>query len=218
VGKIILTFDFLTKKLQTNGRKKMKTMKLIYPLAFALAVMLAATGCHPHKPVGITPLPGSPTGAPNDLNGGGTLPSTGGVQNQTGGGNTAGLEEFENMQEDRTALAAYTMHFAYDSAAVRKSERSNLEAVASALNADASTKLLIEGNCDERGTEEYNRSLGERRALAAREALAKLGVDPSRVRTISYGKDKPVDPGHDEAAWAKNRRDDFVLLHPKTGA
>ena len=79
------------------------------------------------------------------------------------------------------------------------------------------TKLLIEGNCDERGTEEYNRALGERRALAAREALAKLGIDPMRIRTISYGKDKPADPGHDEAAWAKNRRDDFVLLHPKAG-
>ena len=80
-----------------------------------------------------------------------------------------------------------------------------------------STKLLVEGNCDERGTQEYNRALGERRALAAREALAKLNVDPMRVFTRSYGKDKPADTGHDEAAWAKNRRDDFVLLHPKPG-
>jgi peptidoglycan-associated lipoprotein len=86
------------------------------------------------------------------------------------------------------------------------------------LKSDPSTKLTIEGNCDERGTEEYNRSLGDRRALAAREALAKMGVDPARIRTISYGKDKPVDPGHDESAWSQNRRDDFVLLHPKTGA
>ncbi|HSY10174.1 MAG TPA: OmpA family protein [Candidatus Dormibacteraeota bacterium] len=192
----------------------MKTMKLIYPLAFALALTLAATGCK-HQPVKVTPMPGSQTGAPNDLNGGGTLPN---VQNQTGGGNTANLEEFENMLEDRAALANYTVHFAYDSAAVKKSEQSNLQSVASALGADASTKLLIEGHCDERGTEEYNRSLGERRALALREALAKLGVDPSRVRTISYGKDRPADPGHDESAWSKNRRGEFVLLHPKTGA
>ena len=71
------------------------------------------------------------------------------------------------------------------------------------MKSDANAKLLIEGNCDDRGTEEYNRSLGERRALAAREALAKLGVSPDRIRTISYGKDKPADPGHDEAAWAK---------------
>jgi peptidoglycan-associated lipoprotein len=193
----------------------MKTMKLICLPAFALALTLAVTGCHTHQPVGITQLPGSPTPSPTDLNSGGTL--SGGA-NQVGGGNTANLEEFENMLEDRAALASYTIHFAYDSAAIRSSEQSNLQAVASKLNEDSSTKLLIEGNCDERGTEEYNRSLGERRALAAREALAKLGVDPSRVRTISYGKDKPVDPGHDEAAWAQNRRDDFVLLHPKTGA
>jgi peptidoglycan-associated lipoprotein len=208
-------FDFLTKKSQTNGRNKMKMIKLIYPLAFALVVMLTATGCHNHQPVAVTPLPPSLTGNPNDLNGAGTLPNT---QNQVGGGNTTSLAEFDNMIEDRTALAANTIHFAYDSAAIRSSEQANLQSVASALSSDANAKLLIEGNCDERGTEEYNRSLGERRALAAREALAKLGIDPSRVRTISYGKDKPVDPGHDEAAWSQNRRDDFVLLHPKTGA
>ena len=193
----------------------MKTMKLIYPLAFALAFTLATTGCK-HQPVKVTPMPGSQTGAPNDLGGGGTLTSNGGTQ--TGGGNTANLGEFENMLEDRAALANYTVHFAYDSAAVKKSEQSNLQSVASALGADASTKLLIEGHCDERGTEEYNRSLGERRALALREALAKLSIDPSRVRTISYGKDRPADPGHDESAWSKNRRGEFVLLHPKTGA
>jgi peptidoglycan-associated lipoprotein len=122
------------------------------------------------------------------------------------------------MIPDLTALAAYTVHFAYDSAAVKKSEESNIQAVASKLSADSSTKLQIEGNCDERGTEEYNRSLGERRALALREALAKAGVDPMRIRTISYGKDKPVDPANNEAAWAKNRRGDFVLLHPKSGS
>ena len=121
------------------------------------------------------------------------------------------------MDQDRAALAAYTIHFAYDRSDIRSSEKANLAAVAQALSSDPNTKLLVEGNCDERGTEEYNRSLGERRALAAREALAKLGVDPMRVETRSFGKDKPVDPGHDESAWAKNRRDDFVLLHPKTG-
>jgi len=119
------------------------------------------------------------------------------------------------MVEDRAALAAYTIHFAYDSSVIRGSEQASLQSVAQALAADPNTKLLVEGNCDERGTEEYNRSLGERRALAAREALAKLNVDPMRVFTRSYGKDKPVDTGHDDAAWTKNRRDDFVLLHPK---
>ena len=121
------------------------------------------------------------------------------------------------MNPDRAALAADTIHFAYDSAVIRDSEQASLQSVASALATDPKAKLLIEGNCDERGTEEYNRALGEKRALAAREALAKLNVEPSRIQTISYGKDKPADPGKNEAAWKKNRRDDFVLLHPKAG-
>ena len=116
---------------------------------------------------------------------------------------------------DRTAFAADTVYFDYDSSAIKSSEQSKLSAIASALQADASAKLLIEGDCDERGTEEYNRSLGERRALAAREALANLGVDSSRIATISYGEDRPADPGHTQAAWEKNRRDEFVLLHAK---
>lgn len=122
------------------------------------------------------------------------------------------------MIKDTNALASYTIHFPYDSAAIRDSEKASLQAVASALAADPATKLLVEGNCDERGTEEYNRALGERRALAAREALAKLGLDPMRVFTITYGKDRPVDTGHDQAAWQKNRRDDFILLHPNPNA
>jgi peptidoglycan-associated lipoprotein len=200
----------------------MKTMKLIYPLAFALVFTFAATGCR-HEPGKVTQLPGeNPPPIVGD-NGagtlpGGTMPPEPEVAVQPGGGPTPDIATWGGMVEDRAALSNNTVHFAYDSAAVRESEDSNLQAVAAALSADASTKLLIEGNCDERGTQEYNRSLGERRALALREALAKLGVDPSRVRTISYGKDKPADPGHDEAAWAKNRRGEFVLLHPNPNA
>jgi peptidoglycan-associated lipoprotein len=72
----------------------------------------------------------------------------------------------------------------------------------------------VEGNCDERGTEEYNRSLGERRALAGREQLIGLGIDSGRVDTLSYGEDKPLSDGHNESAWKQNRRDDFILLTP----
>ncbi|MGA2281497.1 MAG: OmpA family protein [Verrucomicrobiota bacterium] len=192
----------------------MKMMKLTYLLAFALAVTLADTGCRNHRPVKVTQIPGSPTGNPNDQTDLNTKP----YNNQPGPIAAAPLEEFEGMAKDTAALAAYTVHFAYDSSVVRKSERSNVQAVADALSRDSSAKLLIEGNCDERGTEEYNRALGERRALALRQALAKAGVDPMRIRTISYGKDKPVDPANNEAAWAKNRRGDFVLLHPKSGS
>jgi peptidoglycan-associated lipoprotein len=196
----------------------MKT-KLIYSLAFVLAVSLAATGCR-HKPVGMTPLPQGMTPPPPTEPMPPTLPSGPTI---TGGESPTGIpmgsqDLYQNMIQDRAALAAYTVHFAYDSSVIRKSEQANLQSVAQALAADPNTKLLVEGNCDERGTEEYNRSLGERRALAAREALAKLNVDPMRVFTRSYGKDKPADPGHDDAAWQKNRRDDFVLLHPQSGS
>ncbi|HEX7571431.1 MAG TPA: peptidoglycan-associated lipoprotein Pal [Verrucomicrobiae bacterium] len=199
--------------------------QIIFPLVLALAATLATTGCK-HTPVKITQIPGATPRNPNDAgnpstvgNGGTMGGDTGtGVNTQTGGGNTAGLDTFDGMIKDPAALAANTIHFAFDSAAIKQSEQSNLEAVASALKSNTSDKLLIEGNCDERGTEEYNRALGERRALAAREALAKLGVSPDRIRTISYGKDKPADPGHDESAWGKNRRADFILLHPKANA
>jgi peptidoglycan-associated lipoprotein len=197
----------------------MKTTKLIFPLVLALAATLATTGCK-HKPVGITKLPGQNPPLVNDqgpstMGSGGTINNGGGVQ--AGGGDLASAETFDNMLADRAALAADTIHFAYDSSVIRTTEKPNLALVAQALSSDPSAKLLIEGNCDERGTEEYNRSLGERRALAAREALAKLGVDPMRIETRSFGKDKPVNPGHDESAWSQNRRDDFVLLHPKAG-
>ena len=203
----------------------MKIMKLTCSLAFALAVALAATGCKNHKPVGVTPLPGTTRasqigeqGPGGTMGAGGTI-GTGGTAsaNEPGGGPTANISPGD-YNEDRAALANYTVHFAFDSAVVRNSEKENIQAIAGALSKDSSAKLLIEGHCDERGTEEYNRSLGERRALALREALAKLGVDPSRIRTISYGKDRPADSGHDESAWAKNRRGEFVLLHPKAGA
>ena len=74
--------------------------------------------------------------------------------------------------------------------------------------------MRVEGNCDERGTAEYNRALGDRRAQVVREELNTLGIDPTRVDTISYGFDKPSVQGHDEAAWSKNRRDEFILLTP----
>ena len=199
----------------------MNMKKMIYPLAFALAITLASTGCH-NRQVKVTKIPGSHSGLVGGEGSGDTKPPGGGTFDPgpggvgTGGGQTADIGPGD-MIEDRPALAAYTIHFAFDSAAIKSSEQLNLESVVAALKLDASTKLLIEGNCDERGTEEYNRSLGERRALAAREALAKHGIDPSRIRTISFGKDKPADTGHDEAAWSKNRRDDFILLHPKTG-
>jgi peptidoglycan-associated lipoprotein len=200
----------------------MKMNKLVFSLAIVLVATLASTGCK-KGPTKITPLPGSRAIVHDDQQVPPTQPYNNSDANPNANNNvnsnnrieTADGWRVEDMNQDRAALASYTVHFAFDSATVKKGEESNVSSVAAALGADMNAKLLIEGNCDERGTEEYNRALGERRALALREALAKAGVDPSRVRTISYGKDKPADPAHDESAWAKNRRGDFVLLHPK---
>ena len=127
----------------------------------------------------------------------------------------ADLGTFEDMLTDRAALANETVYFDFDSSVLKTSEQDKVSAVASALNGNMSNKLLIEGHCDERGTEEYNRSLGERRALALRDALIGDGVSASRIRTLSYGEDRPADLNHDDAAWAKNRRGEFILLLPK---
>jgi peptidoglycan-associated lipoprotein len=115
---------------------------------------------------------------------------------------------------DRTVFAPYTAHFAYDSSVVQADDKSKVAAVAEYLKAHPLTALEIEGHCDERGTEEYNRALGERRALALREDLISLGLEPRRIDTTTYGKDRPVATGHDEAAWKQNRRGEFLLETP----
>ena len=192
----------------------MKAFKSTGWLALGLALSLVAAGCK-HKQPPITHFPNSGLNGGDNANLGnaGTLPA-GNEPVPVGGGDTANFNP-DDMTQDRSALASETVYFDYDSSAIKGSEQSKLTAVAAALKSDSSAKLLIEGNCDERGTEEYNRSLGERRALAAREALANEGVDASRVATRSYGEDRPADPGHSASSWARNRRDEFVLLHPK---
>jgi peptidoglycan-associated lipoprotein len=127
----------------------------------------------------------------------------------------APLDLIEGMIPDSETFRANTVYFDFDRSNVKASERAKIEAVAAHLKANAAQKLRVEGHCDERGTEEYNRALGERRAQSVREYLVNLGVTADRVYTISFGEDKPADPGHDEAAFAKNRRGEFILLKPK---
>ena len=101
--------------------------------------------------------------------------------------------------------------FEYDSAEVDSTGQAALDANAAILKKYSAWTVTIEGHCDERGTAEYNLALGERRAVAARTYLVSLGISADRLRTVSYGKEFPFDPGHDEAAWAKNRRGHFVI-------
>jgi peptidoglycan-associated lipoprotein len=205
----------------------MKLNKIILPLMIALVAMLATTGCKKGFNGKVTSLPGANRTGPGADNGPGDTkpfvdPNAGnpfGNGVNSGPGTLATSDQWDPnaCDQDRGALADQTVHFAFDSAAVLSKEESKLIIVSEKLKSDPSAKLLIEGHCDERGTEEYNRSLGERRALALREALDHAGIDAGRIRTISYGKDKPADTGHDEAAWSKNRRGEFILCHLKTG-
>ena len=101
--------------------------------------------------------------------------------------------------------------FALDSSEVDQLGQQALNADAAVLKKYPTWVITLEGHCDERGTAEYNLALGERRALAAKTYLVSLGVPADRLRTVSYGKEFPFDPGHDEAAWSKNRRAQFVV-------
>lgn len=214
----------------------MKLTKFTNLLVIGLVLSFAATGCK-KKPTPLTTLPktGIPVGQPSpdrpvgnpltrnddglsgrnvplspdqnpNANGGGIKPSTGEPSV------LPSPEAWANASQDAEIFKAYTVYFDFDSSAVRTSEHSKLGAVADYLKSNPAKGLRVEGNCDERGTEEYNRALGERRALALREELIRLGVNADHILTVSYGKDKPAVEGHDEAAWSKNRRGDFVLL------
>ena len=101
--------------------------------------------------------------------------------------------------------------FDYDSSGLTMQGQTVIRSNAEILRRYPTWMITIEGHCDERGSPEYNLALGERRALAAREYLAELGLTSDRVRTVSYGKEFPFDPGHTEEAWAKNRRAHFVI-------
>lgn len=103
------------------------------------------------------------------------------------------------------------VYFAFDSFSVSGAEQSKIEAVANALRGKNNT-VIVAGFTDERGTEEYNRGLGERRALSVREALVSAGLSPSLVQTVSFGMEMPADPGSGEAAWARNRRAEFGIV------
>jgi len=101
--------------------------------------------------------------------------------------------------------------FDFDKSEVREDGRKTCQVVADYLRKNPKAKLQIEGHCDERGTAEYNLALGERRAAAVMTYLVSLGASKANLSTVSFGKEKPLDPGHDEGAWAKNRRAHFVL-------
>ncbi len=199
----------------------MKNANLIATSFLSITLVAGMSGCK-HRPPNTIDIPenGGPPSSSNQTPGPGAGDATSGSTGTTSSPLDNGpvyTQLFDGPHtEDRAIFQADTIYFDFDSSTIKPSEESKLQAVANYFKDNKKVEgLIIEGNCDERGTEKYNLSLGERRALAAREYLVNLGVDAQRLKTITYGASRPVDPGHDESAWKKNRRDDFVLVTPK---
>ncbi len=173
-----------------NAKTTVKTALLIV-LAIGL---VATTGCKHKTPISTTP---SDTGAI--------------AQAPTSGDGLPGAELDKLLWDKATGLQI--VYFDFDSFALRADAKAtlaqNAEKIKQAVQIAPAVMIQIEGHCDERGTQEYNLALGEKRALAVRDYLISLGASGDRMLTISYGEENPVDPGHGEAAWAKNRRSEF---------
>lgn len=170
-------------------------LRVSFLAVFALCLIVALGACSKKDVVQDEPA----FGASGD---GASAPGNESVGTDAGGAGDAGIASGDL----RTAF------FAYDSYALRGDAREALKFNANWLKEHPSATVQVEGHCDERGTTEYNLALGERRANAAKDYLQKLGIESSRITVISYGEERPNDPGHDESAWAKNRRAAFVLL------
>ncbi len=132
--------------------------------------------------------------------------ATGGEQGGVGSGGAGDRGDVASGD----ARGLKTIYFDFDKYNLRDDARRQLDANAEILRNNSDMNIMIEGHCDERGTDEYNLALGERRAQAAREYLVRLGIDASRINVLAYGEERPVAPGHDEESWALNRRGEFV--------
>lgn len=205
---------------------------------FLVAVSLVggSVGCS-KKPKNLTPLPAGQSGAPAPTDSvpfdgtGGTSPGAGrfpGSENGVGGtdlNNGGGLGnqglnpnlDARNKLENREIFANDNVYFDFDKFNVKPQYMANITKVADYLKAHPTDSLLVEGHTDDRGTEEYNLALGERRAQSVRDRLVSAGVSGDRITTISYGKEKPAVIGNTEEAFAKNRRGVFVLLSNPAG-
>jgi peptidoglycan-associated lipoprotein len=118
----------------------------------------------------------------------------------------------KSLEEINLEAPLQMIHFDYDKYFIRDDAKPTLEANAEWLKKYDSAVILVEGHCDERGTEEYNLALGEKRAKSTLDYLTSLGISSDRIRTISYGKSLPLDPGHNEISWQKNRRAQFLII------
>jgi peptidoglycan-associated lipoprotein len=183
-----------------------RTRKQLWLATLALAVLIPACAKKTPTPPSEIPQPIAPTQPREEI-----------VQPRPMG--EGADKTATDLPSDITALNEYLarngllgdVYFDFDKADLTEDARMRLSKNADWLKANPAFQATIEGHCDERGTAEYNLALGEKRALAAKTYLVSLGVPADRLRTVSYGKEFPFDPGHDEGAWSKNRRAHFVV-------
>jgi peptidoglycan-associated lipoprotein len=191
-----------------------KVLKMFGLLFATVVLVIGVTGCASDKEEAPQPF----EDVYMEENG---LDSTGDIGNAGNDNFEGGADEstLANLSKDDlvilTDLNFPVIYFPYDSNKLVESEMKKIEKVAEYLNKYASLLVIVEGHCDQRGTEEYNRSLGERRANMIRESLVNAGVNADRIRTVSYGKDRPAVDGNDESAWGKNRRGELLPAKKK---
>lgn len=187
-------------------------------VTIAVALVAAIAACGGKKP----PTPNPPAGGPAPF------PTTGAASNTPVTATppdplpvppdpSPTSKPYANLNPDEVNAKAIVkpVFFAYDSDELDEAARRTLEANAQLLRDYGTWVLTVEGHCDERGTPEYNLALGDRRALAAKNYLLSLGIAAERLKTVSYGKEFPFNPGHDEAAWTQNRRAQFMVVTTK---
>jgi peptidoglycan-associated lipoprotein len=181
-------------------------------IGFVIPLTVVLAACHPKAPVTQPTVPATatappvtpPTPPPPPQRVEDSLP----VPEQALGEDAIGNRSLDDLNRDSPFQPAF---FALDSSELDDPGRAIVAANAEIMKKYPTWVVTVEGHCDERGTAEYNLALGERRAVAVKTYLVALGVPPGRVRTVSYGKEFPFDPGHIEPAWSKNRRAHFVI-------
>ena len=134
------------------------------------------------------------------------------ISSQEGSISGASEGKFEDLYTRCTDVNFAPVYFGFDSTVVPQGELGKIDAVAQHLTAKTDRVVVVEGNCDERGSSEYNMSLGENRAIIIRNYLVQNGIAADRIQTRSYGAEKPAVDGHDESAWSKNRRGEFAIF------
>jgi peptidoglycan-associated lipoprotein len=165
------------------------------------AILLAACSTTPKQETAAPVDERTTAAAPGAATSGASSAAVAGSPNQEG---------TNPLKDPRSILSKRSVYFDFNDYAIKDEYKSLLEAHAKYLQANRSAHMTIEGNTDERGSREYNIALGQRRADAAKRMMMLVGATDAQIDTVSFGKEKPKNPGHDESAWAENRRDDLA--------